>query len=155
MNDPRKPQRAGLTRKLTGLPPVKEQHDALLDAGCFPIWEWSELIHAVNSSVTGDVIVAVDERVFKGAKMGEIIAEAMTDGPKVKAKKPGPKPKLAAANDDQWFAINWVYLNTKPKEGNAVALAQAWGIDADRFAIRNRSNREAKEAQAAIDEGKE
>ena len=145
-NDPRKPQRMGITRKLTGLPPEKVQHDALMDAGCFPVHPYAHLAPLSVYPVDGDVFVAIDARVFKGAS-DNIVTEILSDGPTVKKKAPGPKPKLAKATATEWFCINWVYLNTKPKEGNAVALAAALGFDVDRFAIRNRSNKEAAEAE--------
>lgn len=150
MNDFIKARRVGVTRKLKDLQPETKQAIALDDAGCEVVYSWSEFIgsgdqNAVHHSfLEDDTAVVVDTSVLKNDDWPfnvEVIGADLTK-PK---KKRGPKAKLDSATPDQWFAINWVYMHTKPKEANAIALAAAFGIEADRNAIFYRSNKEKKE----------
>lgn len=157
MSDKLKPRRAGVTRKMAGLPTIKVQLNALLDDGCDPVYTWEQYTtpQAQASFLDNDVLVAVHAKVFgKGATRWK--TATLGDGMRIKATT-GPKPKLAKATADQWKAIRWVYRNTKPKEGNAVALSAHFGLDVTRDDIRYRDNAEkAIETLAAIgNEGKE
>ncbi|MEP5758259.1 MAG: hypothetical protein ABJ327_02900 [Litoreibacter sp.] len=145
------PRRAGVTRKLPKLQSEKKQAIALDDAECEVVFSWAEFMGTASqppvhhSFLDEDVVVIVDSSVLKADDWPFVVEVIGGDMTKPKAKR-GPKAKLDAATPDQWFAINWVYTYTKPKEANAIALAAAFGIEADRNAIFYRSNKEKKEA---------
>lgn len=155
MNDPRKPQRMGVTRKLTGLPPVTEQEKALEADGCVTIWTYTEYPQAIPSFMTDDVVVAVDKRAF-GKHTGDFkthVLNVVAD-----KKKPGPKVKLPPIGSPEWAAIRYNWEKTQPKERHATGVARVMGYQVNDDQIRYQVNKENKLRildPAAIDEGKE
>lgn len=95
----------GVTRKMAGLPTVPKQELQLVDADCYPVFDWKEFPQVIPTFIEGDVVVAVSSAVF-GAKEYPFITEGLSDDlPKAKT---GPKPTLGKCNADQIIAIEYI-----------------------------------------------
>lgn len=157
MDDPRHPQRMGLTRKLAGLPSLAEQGQLLDDNNCVVIWTYTEIDQARHSFMDDDVLVAVDEKAFgKFRDLFKCGTEVISAGPRVK-KKTGRKTLLPEPATPEWHAIRHMYLHPDVKQQIAVDYAHELGFTkANRHAIGNRIKYEMQQAaKAAAIEGKE
>lgn len=131
MTNKLKPRRMGVTRKMAGLPTVPKQEASLVDADCYPVFDWVEFPKVIPSFLEDDVVVAVSSAVF-GAKQYPFITEGLSD--ELPKAKPGPKPTLDKCNPDQMVAIE--YLVEKFGYPAAVEYcAEKLGIKTDRHAL--------------------
>ena len=158
MTNELKPRRMGVTRAMKGLPSVPKQELQLVDNECFPVFTWAEFGQAIPSFIEGDVVVAVNAKVFGSAKYPFETVALSDDIPKAKT---GPKPTLDKCKPETWRAIAWIAAHKGYP--SAVEFAATEGIKTDRHAIYYRLNRQTKDEikrtlgkdPAAIDEGKE
>lgn len=153
MQDDRKPQRMGLTRKLAVLESPALQEKALMADECIVVFSFSEIDQVQHGFISGDILVALDAAVFKG--VDTVAKHVVLDaGPKVK-KRPGPKPRLKDASPDQWSAMRYFFTHPQVKQQTVVDYAHWLGFDkVDRHAISNRIKAEMLDA-AIGNEGEE
>lgn len=110
-----------------------------MDSECFPVFTWAEFGQAIPSFIEGDVVVAVNAKVF-GSDKYPFETVALSDAlPKAKR---GPVPTLDQCSADLWTGIAWVAAHHGYP--SAVEFAASQGIKTDRHAIYYRLNRQTK-----------
>ena len=141
----------GVKRAMRGLDPVKKQETDLVNAGCYPIWEWVEFASVIPSFIEGDIVVAVSSAVF-GAKEYPFITEFLNeDAPK---KPTGPVPTLGKCSAEQIGGVKFA-LEKLGYPGAVQYCHEVLGIETDRHKIYHFLVRSRKKAKAIGNEGKD